>query len=91
MISGRQYLKVQGPRLMSTKDHRTSKDPVYNRDVRFGQSLEIFSADSQASANLGFELSGWPEVIHQGQIHKIDLVITNLTTMDQLSAASKIL
>ena len=84
MISGRQYLKVFGPRLIQTKDQRNNKDPVYNKDVRIGHSIEIIPCDDQALPNLGIELSGWPEGIYQGEVRKIDLNISNLSAMGQV-------
>ena len=89
-IRGRQYLKVHGPRLMQTKDQRTNKNPFYNKDIRIGHPIEIIPCDDQALPNIGVELCGWPKGIFQGEMRKIDLKITNLTDIDQVSVVNRI-
>lgn len=88
-IQGRQYLKVHGPRLMQTKDQRTNKDPVYNKDIRIGHPIEIIASDDQALPNLGVELRSWPDEIHQGEIRKMNLNITNLS-LGQYASVNRI-
>ena len=89
-IQGRQYLKAQGQRLTQTKDQRTSKDPVYNKDIRIGHPIEIFPCNDLALPNLGIEIVGVPDEIHQGETRKLNLNITNLSTDGPCASVNKV-
>ena len=88
-IQGKQYLKVHGPRLMQTQDQRTNKDPVYSKDVRMGHPIDIIDCDNRALPNLGFHIDNWPSSIHQGEIRKVSLSISNIS-MSQCASIDRV-
>ena len=69
-IKGKQPLKVQGPRLNSSKEHKTNKTPLYTKDTRL--SCKVVSKQPLLKVNLTL-----PETMHQGEIMTLDLHIEN--------------
>ena len=88
-IQGKQYLRTQGSRLMQTQDQRTNKDPMYGKDIRMGHPIDIVNCDNRALPNLGFRFNNWPDSIHQGEIQKLSLSVSNLS-MSQCASVSRI-
>jgi len=68
-IHGRQYLGVKGPRLSSTKDHKTKV--MYGPDHR----LSFLVLDDRP--RLVVEFKSAPECLLAGEVRKLDLVMTN--------------
>lgn len=68
-IRGRQPLQVQGPRLNSTKEHKTKV--IYGPDNRL-----VFSA-VEKMPKLAVKLD-FPEVMFQGEMRKLELVLENV-------------
>ena len=70
-IKGKQALKVEGPRLNSTKEQKITKTPLYMKDNRL--SCKIVAQQPRLKGNLDF-----PESMFQGQIQSVDLTLENV-------------
>lgn len=69
-IKGKQPLKVQGPRLNSSKEHKVSKTPLYTKDSRL--TIKVVENQPKLSVVLNF-----PETLVQGEITCMDLHLQN--------------
>eukprot|EP00095_Tigriopus_kingsejongensis_P009758 maker-scaffold422_size175911-snap-gene-0.34 protein:Tk09758 transcript:maker-scaffold422_size175911-snap-gene-0.34-mRNA-1 annotation:"trafficking protein particle complex subunit 8" len=67
-IRGKQYFSVRGPRLSTTKEHKTQV--VYGKDCR----LQVVVKEGQPKLDMTFDL---PKTIHQGELRSLELTLRN--------------